>query len=350
MRKWFILIIVQCSILTMLSINTHAQISISTDNSAPDVSAMLDVKSTSKGFLPPRVALTAINSPLPVATPMAGLLVYNTATAGTVPNNVLPGYYGWNGIKWLPVLAPQGTSVGDMQYWNGTQWVSIPAGSNGQVLTFINGVPTWGGSTTLCGVWFTVNHVAGAVSPVSKTVSYGTVTNIPGEPSKCWITSNLGADHQATAVNDATEASAGWYWQVNHKQGFKNDGSGRTPNSPWLCPINENSDWVAANDPCSIELGGSWRVPTSAEWTNVNASGNWTDWNGPWNSGLKLHAAGYLYANDGLLRNRGTGGGQWSSTQVGLTSCWVLYFDINQSNMGNDAKAHAYSIRCVRDF
>jgi hypothetical protein len=35
-----------------------AQVSINTDNSTPDVSAMLDVKSTIKGFLPPRMTTT----------------------------------------------------------------------------------------------------------------------------------------------------------------------------------------------------------------------------------------------------------------------------------------------------
>ncbi len=55
-------------------------------------------------------------------------------------------------------------------------------------------------SCSLCGSSITINHVAGTVAPVNKTVTYGTVTNIPGETSKCWITSNLGADHQATAV------------------------------------------------------------------------------------------------------------------------------------------------------
>jgi uncharacterized protein (TIGR02145 family) len=59
-----------------------------------------------------------------------------------------------------------------------------------------------------CGSPITINHVAGVVAPVTKTVTYGTVTNIPGETSKCWITSNLGASQQATAVSDAAEASA----------------------------------------------------------------------------------------------------------------------------------------------
>ena len=54
----------------------------------------------------------------------------------------------------------------------------------------------------------TVEHVAGGVSPATKTVTYGLATNILGEASKCWITSNLGADHQASDVGDTTEASA----------------------------------------------------------------------------------------------------------------------------------------------
>jgi hypothetical protein len=94
------------------------------------------------------------------------------------------------------------------------------------------------------------------VAPVNKTVTYGTVTNIPGETSKCWITSNLGADHQATSKDDATEPSAGWYWQFNKKQGYKvTNNNTRTPNTPWIHPINENSDWTAAKDPCTLEMG-----------------------------------------------------------------------------------------------
>jgi hypothetical protein len=39
--------------------------------------------------------------------------------------------------------ASSGTNPGDMQYWNGTSWVIVPVGSNGQVLTLTNGIPTW---------------------------------------------------------------------------------------------------------------------------------------------------------------------------------------------------------------
>jgi hypothetical protein len=80
----------------------------------PDASAMLDVSSTNSGLLIPRVALTARNAATPVTTPAMSLLVYNTATAGTAPNNVTPGFYYWNGSAWIALLASAGTTGG----WN----------------------------------------------------------------------------------------------------------------------------------------------------------------------------------------------------------------------------------------
>ncbi len=40
---------------------------------------------------------------------------------------------------------PDGQNPGDMLYWNGTQWIKVNAGLNGQVLTFNDGMPVWGG-------------------------------------------------------------------------------------------------------------------------------------------------------------------------------------------------------------
>jgi hypothetical protein len=200
-----------------------------------------------------------------------------------------------------------------------------------------------------CGLNITINHVAGTVAPVTKTVTYGTVTNIPGEPTKCWITSNLGADHQATAVNDATEESAGWYWQFNRMQGYKHTGSARTPNTTWISSIGENSNWLITNDPCALLLGSGWRLPTYTEWNNTDASGGWTTWDDPWNSVLKMHAAGYLNFSSGSLFNRGSTGKNWSSTQFGYSVGWHLSFVSGSCLMGFYEKADGYSIRCLRD-
>ena len=224
-------------------------------------------------------------------------------------------------------------------YGNSTCTFDVPVGSSplGQPCP---GIP---------GSSITVTHVAGTIAPVSKTVTYGLVTNIPGEPSKCWITSNLGADHQATAVDDATEASAGWYWQFNRKQGYKHDGVARTPNTTWVNNIGENFDWMTANDPCVLELGAGWRIPTAIEWTNVNSGGGWTNWSGPWNSGLKMHTTGFLDESDGWVNGRGTYGDYWSCTQNGDFSGSGMGFSSNSSIIGNIHKASGLTIRCLKD-
>ena len=87
--------------ISIIGNNLYAQTGIGT--STPDASAKLEVASTNKGFLPPRVALTATNSASPITSPATGLLIFNTASAGTIPNQVSPGYYYWDGVssKWV---------------------------------------------------------------------------------------------------------------------------------------------------------------------------------------------------------------------------------------------------------
>jgi len=62
-------------LLLLITSSLFAQVSINTDNTPPNNAAMLDVKSTNKGFLPPRMDLDQISL---IPSPVAGLLVYNT--------------------------------------------------------------------------------------------------------------------------------------------------------------------------------------------------------------------------------------------------------------------------------
>ena len=99
MMKQFVLLIG-----LLFSVKVLAQTGIGT--TAPNASAKLEVAATDKGFLPPRVALTASNAFSPIvgtAANATGLLVYNTASAGAAPNNVVPGYYYWNGTAWIQI-------------------------------------------------------------------------------------------------------------------------------------------------------------------------------------------------------------------------------------------------------
>lgn len=75
-------------------------VGINTSGNPADNSSMLDISANDKGVLIPRVALTATNSASPISSPMASLLVYNTATAG----DVTPGYYYWTGSAWTRLI------------------------------------------------------------------------------------------------------------------------------------------------------------------------------------------------------------------------------------------------------
>ncbi len=99
-------------IFLIITVPVYGQIGHGTSD--PSKAAVVEMLSPSKGLLIPRVALTGLTDfstiqgeagtgPNSIAKTNS-LLVYNTATEGTVPNNVTPGYYYWttDGItgKW----------------------------------------------------------------------------------------------------------------------------------------------------------------------------------------------------------------------------------------------------------
>jgi Beta-propeller repeat len=112
---------------------TIAQVGINANGSAPATSAMLDVSSTSKGFLPPRMNTTQRTT---ITSPTAGLVVFDT------DKNQLFVYSNstWNAIA-APIYPRLSTEdidalvspqVGDLAYdltfkclkqYNGTKWL-----------------------------------------------------------------------------------------------------------------------------------------------------------------------------------------------------------------------------------
>ena len=110
----------------LLSVSlVQAQVGIGTAN--PHSSAQLEVNSSSKGILPPRVALTATNVSTPVSSPEPGLLVYNTATASSGATAVTPGFYFWSaGSTWVRLIGPSDNAS------NVTGTVAIANGGTGQ--------------------------------------------------------------------------------------------------------------------------------------------------------------------------------------------------------------------------
>jgi hypothetical protein len=73
----------------------------------PNASAKLDVYSTNKGFLPPRVTLTSATDGSTIASPAEGLLVYNLGSVG-----LQAGYYYWNGANWATIATTSSAGNG----------------------------------------------------------------------------------------------------------------------------------------------------------------------------------------------------------------------------------------------
>ena len=128
--------------LTVLLIASSAfaqSVGINSDGSAPNGSAMLDVSSTTKGFLVPR--LTAVQKAA-ITSPATGLLIYQTD--GTA------GFY----------------------YYTGSAWTLVGTGSgNGSVTSVATGTGLTGGPVTTTGTLSLANTAVTAGSYTRATIT-----------------------------------------------------------------------------------------------------------------------------------------------------------------------------------
>jgi len=110
--------------LIILSIKAFTQnIGINSTGANPDNSAMLDISSTNKGLLLPRMSSTLR---LSISSPANALIVYDTDSSALFMYNLplskwerINPTYNFNNII-------MGNSIGDVLVWNGANWVSTP--------------------------------------------------------------------------------------------------------------------------------------------------------------------------------------------------------------------------------
>jgi len=111
MKKYalFMLLLVQLT----LSTKTIAQnIAINATGSLPDTSAMLDISSTNKGFLAPRMTTTQQNT---IPLPANGLLIFNTT------DNVFKVNTGTSLIPvWTPLATGSSAAINSLNGLTGT--------------------------------------------------------------------------------------------------------------------------------------------------------------------------------------------------------------------------------------
>lgn len=95
----------------------------------PDRSSAIEIKSTNKGLLIPRIALTSETDQTTINNPANSLLIYNTSIA----SGLNAGYYYWNAIttKWIPFVDTQNQEK-----------ATVTAGQNIKVDPTVNGTVT----------------------------------------------------------------------------------------------------------------------------------------------------------------------------------------------------------------
>ncbi len=169
----------------------NAQMSVGT-SAAPNANAVLDlVSGGNKGLLLPRVALTSTTSAAPLSAHVAGMHVYNTATAGTYPNNVTPGEYYNDGSKWIQVS-------------NASDMAVIPS-----TVVVGNNIPSTGGwtytgnSVTLPPGKWQVN-----VTMLLSTTTDGTSSRFTGSDEYWWLLTSFADTSTGTLLPTSSRIGA----------------------------------------------------------------------------------------------------------------------------------------------
>jgi uncharacterized protein (TIGR02145 family) len=239
---------------------------------------------------------------------------------------------------------PAGTQVGQMQYWDGAQWITVAAGSEGQILVFTNGLPTW-------------KSMAGVATKGPKDI-------FSPSTGKIWMDRNLGASQVATSSTDLDAYGDLYQWgrAADGHQRRNSDitselSSSSTPgHSQFITPITHPYDWMefqldymwqgesGINNPCPE----GYRLPSIAEWEAEERGWSSQDTEGAFESPLKLTLGGYRISSTGQINREGEDGYYWSSDISGnQASGKQLHIQFNKITT---FRASGYSVRCIKEF
>jgi hypothetical protein len=294
-------------LLVILSNTMFSQVGIGT--TTPNASAELDVTSTTKGFLVPRMTQAQRNA---IAIPVAAGLQVWCSNCGT---------------------------YGEAQVFNGTSWTNLIGG--------IPSVPAYPESAVFCASGPTV--IINVTNPTT---------------GKIWMDRNLGASQAATSSTDAASYGDLYQW------GRRSDGHQcRTSvatvgtsvlTTPGTSFLTGSENWYVGTDPTQDNLWqdpsginnpcpSGYRLPTNVEWEAERLS-----WVGGDNSAgaigsfIKLPVAGYRRNDFGWLNDVGTYGIYWSST-ISATTSRFLNFHSSFANTNITVRAHGASVRCLKN-
>ena len=294
-----------CIVYFFLILPASAQIGIGIGTNTPEPTAALDVYSTSKGILVPRLSSIEMNA---IVNPAEGLVVYC-----------------------------KDCCVQSLFFFNGTTWLSLNQGITYDCFPI------------------------GAVICSNLT----DVVDVTSSTGKVWMDRNLGASKVAVSKTDADSYGDLYQWgrfSDGHQCRDSNltaiSSISDTPNhdefilisnsiNDWLT-IQNNNLWQGVNginNPCP----SGYRLPTQAEWVIEEAQ--WSNTSGAFynDSPLKLPQAGFRLHNNGTLNQVGNEGRYWSSTTNGNDSEFFRISGYSFNFFNNGERSDGYSVRCIKE-
>jgi uncharacterized protein (TIGR02145 family) len=288
----------------------RSQVGINTDGSAPDSTAILDVKSTSKGFLPPRMTTDQRNA---IEFPAEGLLIFNTTT-GCVDYYLGGSWKSLGGVS-EPVFGC-GMKMTDPR--DGKRYNTVKIGSQCWMAENLN----YG------------TRVNGNIDQVNNQVvekyCYGDLE------VNCWNYGGLYQWGEVAAYLNGTSNYATWNpVPEGYVQGICPQG--------WHLPsMNELDDLVAFTGGGSV-AGGILKEAGFEHWIAPNAGGSNR-------SGFSALPGGMRIEN-GTFSNIFQDALFWSGTETYTAGAWSLYLnnEFEFADALNNAKVLGLSVRCVMD-
>ena len=209
MKKTFLFLLIISTVNNLLSQN------IGIGTVAPNSSALLDVSSTTKGFLPPRMTTNQRDL---IASPTAGLIIFNTTTNGIE----IKTSSGWISLSASSADALPTIQIG-IQKWMSKN-LDVAFYRNGDPIPQVTDIAAWSGLTT--GAWCYYNNDS------TLGTTYGKLYN--------------------------------WY-AVNDPRGLSPSG--------WHIP--SDAEWTTLSIALGGTLsGGKLKEAGTPHWTNPNSAGN----------------------------------------------------------------------------